>query len=53
MLFNSGQIDVNELRQRRAIWLGQPFQPDVADYFLAGPGGNGQPFAAFLAATCA
>jgi hypothetical protein len=36
--FESGEIDRDELELRALRWMEQPFQPDIADYFLAGPG---------------
>jgi hypothetical protein len=50
ILFNAGTLNVGNLQHRLANWISQPFQPDVADYFLRGPGRSEQPFAAFLAA---
>ena len=42
-------ITIEDLRQRINGWKLQPIQPDVADYFLQGPGSNEQPFADLLA----
>lgn len=39
-LLASGQLTLDELELRMLSWLEQPFQPDVADYFLAGPGAD-------------
>lgn len=50
VLFNGGTLNVQEVRGRLDEWLSLPFQPDVADYFLRGPGRSEQPFATFLAA---
>lgn len=49
-LYNAGTLNVIDLQHRLTTWISQPFQPDVADYFLMGPGRSEQPFAAFLAA---
>jgi uncharacterized protein (TIGR02646 family) len=49
-LFKTGNITKIELAARREQWLEQPFQPDVADYFLRGPGSAEQPFKDFLKA---
>lgn len=49
-LFHAGRIDQTALRERLDEWLQrQPFQPDVADYFLAGPGRSESPFAELFA----
>jgi uncharacterized protein (TIGR02646 family) len=48
-LFADGRIDAHNLRERIDAWLGQPFQPDVTDYFLRGPGRQEEPFAELLA----
>lgn len=47
-LFQSGKIDKNALQDRLEEWLEQPFQPDVADYFLNGPGASESPFADYF-----
>jgi uncharacterized protein (TIGR02646 family) len=47
-LFRSGQLDRRRLRARHRKWLRQPFQPDVADWFLNGPGRSEAPFAEFF-----
>jgi uncharacterized protein (TIGR02646 family) len=43
-LLRRGEIDIDLLRQRVDAWMLQPFQPDVADYFLRGPGRAEEPF---------
>ncbi len=43
-LLNKNRLTVEKARRRIAKWLKQPFQPDVADYFLNGPGKTEQPF---------
>jgi 5-methylcytosine-specific restriction endonuclease McrA len=48
-LFADGRIDAPDLRQRIDSWVVQPFQPDVADYFLRGPGSTEEPFSQLLA----
>lgn len=47
-MLDLNQIAIPDARNRVTEWLSQPFQPDVAQYFLEGPGRNEQPFAAFL-----
>jgi hypothetical protein len=42
--FNRGDMDKKEIRRRSKEWLKEPFQPDVADYFLNGPGKSEKPF---------
>ncbi|MBI5751258.1 MAG: hypothetical protein HZA59_03800 [Hydrogenophilales bacterium] len=48
-LYNQGQLATDILRVRCGNWLTLPFQPDVADYFLKGPGRDESPFAEFCA----
>jgi hypothetical protein len=48
MLAN-GSLTTEDARQRFEVWVKQPFQPDVADYFLRGPGRNEEPFSKLLA----
>lgn len=43
-LFQRGDLTREQLRERHSEWLKQPFQPDVADYFLNGPGCSESPF---------
>lgn len=43
-LFQKGQVTRDDLRTRVNEWSEQPFQPDVADYFLRGPGSSDTPF---------
>jgi uncharacterized protein (TIGR02646 family) len=43
-LLGRGDLTVEELRARVRTWATQPFQPDVADYFLHGPGSAEEPF---------
>ena len=50
ILFARGELTVHDLRQRVDEWVAQPFQPDVADYFLRGPGNVEAPFAQLIAA---
>jgi uncharacterized protein (TIGR02646 family) len=47
-LFDARSLCEDDLRARREEWLAQPFQPDVASYFLDGPGGALPPFSRFL-----
>ena len=46
--FQSGEIDVGRLRGRMAEWIADSLQPDVAQYFLQGPGRTEQPFSEIL-----
>jgi uncharacterized protein (TIGR02646 family) len=48
-LYRRRKLSTKDLKARRAAWLAQPFQPDVADYYLNGPGGKERPFRQFLA----
>lgn len=48
-LFRNNHLSHEDLKARKEAWLKEPFQPDVADYFLAGPGGQEKPFSDFLA----
>jgi hypothetical protein len=48
--FRSKHITAQEVRERVAQWKNEPFQADVADYFLSGPGRKEEPFAALLSA---
>lgn len=47
-LFKSGQLDKSALNERLQAWLRQPFQPDVANYFLDGPGRFETPFSEYF-----
>lgn len=49
-LYRSGELTQAQLADRCRDWCTQPFQPDVADYFLAGPGKDEHPFNDFLLA---
>ena len=44
----AGELSQAQLEGRCREWRKQPFQPDVADYFLAGPGKDKNPFREFL-----
>jgi hypothetical protein len=46
--YRSGEISAAVLRQRMAEWIANSLQPDVAQYFLQGPGRTDAPFAEFL-----
>jgi uncharacterized protein (TIGR02646 family) len=48
-LLMAGQLTVENVRERIDEWKRQPFQPDVADFFLAGPGSSESPFSDLLA----
>lgn len=43
-LASLGKFTKVQLRAKISKWLKQPFQPDVADYFLNGPGREEAPF---------
>jgi len=47
-LHRAGTIKPAELKQRVEAWRSEPFQPDVADYFLRGPGRRQSPFTELL-----
>lgn len=49
-LFTKGEITRVDLEAKVRDWRDQPFQPDVADFFLNGPGKTKQPFAKLFAA---
>lgn len=40
----AGTLSVANLQREVEDWRSEPFQADVADYFLAGPGRNKEPF---------
>jgi hypothetical protein len=47
-LHRTGKLKPAELRRRVEGWRSEPFQPDVADYFLRGLGCQQPPFAELL-----
>ena len=47
-LYQNNQRTQKELLKRIADWRAEPFQSDVADYFLNGPGREEEPFAALF-----
>ncbi|MBI4659179.1 MAG: HNH endonuclease [Verrucomicrobia bacterium] len=47
-LHRTNRIKLTELRQRVEAWRTEPFQADVADYFLRGPGHSQSPFAELI-----
>lgn len=47
--FHAGSIQIAEVRERLQEWRSSPTQPDVADYFLGGPGSSEKPFCDLLA----
>ena len=49
-LMRRNELTKAAARQRLETWKQQPWQPDVADFFLQGPGGDKPPFSTFLAA---
>lgn len=49
-LYRSGELTQEQLAERCRTWCAQAFQPDVADYFLTGPGMLDNPFNEFLIA---
>lgn len=46
--FQLGTLSVDQVRQAIGEWREDPFQVDVADYFLAGPGREAEPFRTLL-----
>lgn len=46
-LSRQGNLKQKDLQDRYTEWCKQPFQPDVASYFLEGPGRAESPFAEF------
>ena len=48
-LYKNAKITKEHLVAKIAEWREQPFQPDVADYFLAGPGKSEEPFCSLFA----
>lgn len=44
----AGELTAGDVRERVSEWIKQPFQPDVADFFLAGPGTSESPFSDLL-----
>ena len=48
-LFRQRRLGRDDLRARCEEWRRQAFQPDVASYFLDGPGRQEEPFAEFCA----
>jgi uncharacterized protein (TIGR02646 family) len=42
--FDAGEVTAKQLKNKVGKWRRQPFQADVADYFLRGPGKDKQPF---------
>lgn len=47
--FNDGIATIAVLNARVADWFAEPFQADVADFYLRGPGNVSEPFASLLA----
>jgi 5-methylcytosine-specific restriction endonuclease McrA len=43
-LHSAGKLTPQDIARRIKQWLIQPFQPDVAHYFLIGPGRNEKPY---------
>lgn len=48
--FQAGALDIADLRNQIAEWRLEPFQADVADYFLNGPGRAKEPFRTLFSA---
>jgi hypothetical protein len=46
--FDAGRITLTALNVQISEWLAEPFQADVADYFLRGPGRITAPFSNLL-----
>ncbi len=49
-LLKQRKLSKGEARERLETWKLEPWQPDVASYFLSGPGKDRSPFKEFLAA---
>lgn len=49
-LLNLGNLTKKAAREQIEVWKSESWQPDVADYFLNGPGRQQAPFKDFLAA---
>jgi len=49
--FHAGTVSLEDLKAEIAVLRAEPFQADVADYFLNGPGRTQEPFRSILAAT--
>jgi hypothetical protein len=47
--FEEVRIAIAEVKDRLAEWRTSPIHPDVADYFLYGPGASERPFCDLLA----
>jgi uncharacterized protein (TIGR02646 family) len=47
--FRANEIAIAEVKDRLAEWRTSPIHPDVADYFLYGPGASERPFCDLLA----
>jgi len=49
-MLESGGVEPDDLQEIVLTWLNQPFQSDVADYFLSGPGKDDpeEPFKSFI-----
>jgi len=48
-LIAAKKLTKKSARERVETWKSESWQPDVADYFLRGPGRNESPFKEFLA----
>lgn len=46
---HAGNLTIPQLSQQISDWLAEPYQADVADFFLRGPGRVEQPFAQLFA----
>jgi hypothetical protein len=47
-LIAAKKLTKNAARKRVETWKSESWQPDVADYFLVGPGRNESPFKEFF-----
>jgi hypothetical protein len=48
--FQEGSLNVVALKSEITTWRSEPFQADIADYFLNGPGRSKEPFKSVLIA---
>jgi hypothetical protein len=48
VMYRSGQLTVEDLRERLAEFRASEHHPDVSQYFLDGPGATEEPFRTLL-----
>lgn len=46
--YSGGKLSKEKLKEELFEWLTEPFQPDIADYFMNGPGRKYEPFLSIL-----